>query len=76
MSGVLEERRPPWSPLPISLGTQTVFGSSASGGNLDTEVGGRARGEATQEGEGTKFESALPTLLGKVFLGAPWAETG
>lgn len=29
-----------------------------------------------EEGEGTKFESALPTLPEKVCLGAQWTEMG
>lgn len=63
MWGVFEESRPPGRLVRIFQGSQ--------------EAPGVHRGEkATQEGEGTKFESALPTLSGKVSLRASQAERG
>lgn len=72
--GVFEERRELGRPLLIPSRVPGSSGGSASGKNLHTEVRGHAGGEPAEEGEGTKFESALPTLPGKVCLGAPRTE--
>lgn len=75
-AGVFEGRRRLKRPLLVPSGDPGSIGGLASGETLDAEVRGRAGGETTEEGEGTKFESALPTLPGKVCLGAPWTERG
>lgn len=69
--GVFEDSRRLGRPLLIPSGVPGSTGGSASGGNLHAEVRGRAGGEQAEEGEGTKFESALPTLPGKVCSGGP-----
>lgn len=76
MWGVSEEKRGLGRPLLIPSGVPGSSGGLVSGENRHAEVRGQAGGEPAEEGEGTKFESALTTLPGKVCLGTPRTEKG
>lgn len=63
-------------PFSLPQGTLEALGVRPRERISTAEVRGPAGGEPIEEGEGTKFESALPTLPRKVCLGAQWTERG
>lgn len=76
MWGSLMGRSDSLDPTSLPQGTQAALGVRPHERPSTAEVRGLPGGEQIEEGEGTKFESALLTLPGKVCLGAQQTEKG